>query len=299
MVIVDLWPASSRPYVGGSTNNTVRNLVFGYNGIGRVDGTGQIGGGGGGGAGGRAPFGNLGGPGGVFGGAAGWLRMFGDAVGGQIAWLLPLAGVACAFGLWHWRRDRTRLAAVALWGGWLALYFVIFSNAKGIFHSYYTSAMVPAIGALVGIGGAAALRAMSRRADVALLAAVAVAVTAWVQWVIARRTPTFHEWARWTMVLLVAASVIALVAMSARTVTTRRAGGALGDLAGRTPGHPRCLDAERDDELQPERHAPAGRPAWGRFRSHVRLGRLRPVGWGGRARRVARRISAKASGGTS
>ena len=46
MVTVDLWPSSGRPYVGGSTNNTVRDLVFGYNGIGRVDGQGQIGGGG-------------------------------------------------------------------------------------------------------------------------------------------------------------------------------------------------------------------------------------------------------------
>jgi 4-amino-4-deoxy-L-arabinose transferase-like glycosyltransferase len=229
MVIVDLWPASSRPYVGGSTNNTVRNLVFGYNGIGRVDGSGQLGGGGGG----RAPFGKLGGPGGVFGGGPGWLRMFSDAVGGQIGWLLPLAALAGIFALWFWRRDRTRLAAVALWGGWLVLYFVIFSNAKGIFHSYYTSAMVPAVGALVGIGGAAAWRAMSKRSDVALLAGGAIAVTAWVQWVIARRAPSFHAWARWAMVLLVVVAVMALVALSARTVSPRRAGGALAiSLAG-------------------------------------------------------------------
>jgi 4-amino-4-deoxy-L-arabinose transferase-like glycosyltransferase len=159
--------------------------------------------------------------------------MFGDAVGGQIGWLLPLAALAGGFALWHWRRDRARLAAVALWGGWLALYFVIFSNAKGIFHSYYTSAMVPAVGALVGIGGAAACRAMSKRADVALLAAGAVGITAWVQWVIARRVPGFHPWARWTMVLLVVAAVIALVALSARVLSSRRAGGALAvSLAG-------------------------------------------------------------------
>jgi 4-amino-4-deoxy-L-arabinose transferase-like glycosyltransferase len=159
--------------------------------------------------------------------------MFGDAVGGQIGWLLPLAGLAGAFALWFWRRDRSRLAAVALWGLWLALYFVIFSNARGIFHSYYTSAMVPAVGALVGIGGVAAWRAMSRRSAVALLAAGAVGVTAWVQWVIARRAPGFHPWARWAMVLLVAAAVIALVALSARTVSLNRAAGALAvSLAG-------------------------------------------------------------------
>ena len=139
----------------------MRDLVFGYNGLGRVSGQGQIGGGGGsrGGAspvgfpgGGRlpaggAPGGGFGGPGGVFGGPAGWLRMFSDAVGGQIAWLLPARSARrpCS-PCWVWRRDRVRMAAVALFAGWLGLYFVIFSNAKGIFHSYYTSVMVPAVG---------------------------------------------------------------------------------------------------------------------------------------------------------
>src|SRR5581483_9550751 len=41
MTIVDLTPASSRPYVGGSSNNTERNLIIGYNGVGRVDGQGE------------------------------------------------------------------------------------------------------------------------------------------------------------------------------------------------------------------------------------------------------------------
>jgi len=40
--IVELTPASRRPFVGGSTNNTERNLTFGYNGFGRVEG--QVGG---------------------------------------------------------------------------------------------------------------------------------------------------------------------------------------------------------------------------------------------------------------
>ena len=38
MVVVDAWPASDRPYIGGSTNNTVLDLALGYNGFGRVDG---------------------------------------------------------------------------------------------------------------------------------------------------------------------------------------------------------------------------------------------------------------------
>lgn len=37
-VAVDLTPANQRPYIDGSSNNTVMDLIFGYNGLGRVDG---------------------------------------------------------------------------------------------------------------------------------------------------------------------------------------------------------------------------------------------------------------------
>jgi 4-amino-4-deoxy-L-arabinose transferase-like glycosyltransferase len=223
MFVVDLWPKSSRPYVGGSTNNTVHDLVFGYNGLGRVDGAGQIGGGGP-----RGGFGGLGGAGGVLGGVPGWSRMFSAAVGGQIGWLLPLAAVAIGLSIWVWRRDRHRLATVALWAGWLLLYFVIFSRAKGIFHSYYTSAMGPAIAALVGIGVAAVVRARSK--VLSMVAAAAVLSTGGVQWMLARRTPDFYPSARVAMVLLVAVAVVgAVVAVLVRAGRTARrvAAGAL------------------------------------------------------------------------
>ncbi len=42
IALVELTPASRRPYVGGSTDNTESNLTLGYNGLGRVEG--QIGG---------------------------------------------------------------------------------------------------------------------------------------------------------------------------------------------------------------------------------------------------------------
>jgi hypothetical protein len=49
MIIVDLIPAGSRPYVGGSRDGTVWDLVIGYNGLGRVfGGEGPTFGGGGG-----------------------------------------------------------------------------------------------------------------------------------------------------------------------------------------------------------------------------------------------------------
>src|SRR3954466_16305584 len=79
-VAVSLWPADSRPYIGGSTNGSVWDLILGYNGFGRIPGSQGGGGGGGGGA--------------TFGGSSGLWRMFNEQVGGQIAWLLPLAGIS-------------------------------------------------------------------------------------------------------------------------------------------------------------------------------------------------------------
>ena len=47
-VLVALWPAADRPYIGGSQNNSLWNLIFGYNGFGRLTGNeaGSVGGGG-------------------------------------------------------------------------------------------------------------------------------------------------------------------------------------------------------------------------------------------------------------
>jgi 4-amino-4-deoxy-L-arabinose transferase-like glycosyltransferase len=147
---VQLWPASSRPYIGGSTNNTVMDLVLGYNGFGRLlGGSGNAGGGGG--MGGSAAA-----TGSSFGGATGIGRLFGSEMGNEISWLLPAALVGLVGGLWFTRRaprtDRTR-AALVLWGGWLLVTGVVFSSMQGTIHPYYTVALAPAIAGLVAIGG--------------------------------------------------------------------------------------------------------------------------------------------------
>ena len=49
------------------------------------------------------------------------------------------------------RTDSTR-TALLVWGGWLAVTMLVFSFMQGIFHAYYTVALAPAIGAVVGIG---------------------------------------------------------------------------------------------------------------------------------------------------
>ncbi|MFK0281027.1 ArnT family glycosyltransferase [Streptomyces sp. NPDC090499] len=142
MVIVDLIPASSRPYIGGSTDNTVWDLVIGYNGFGRIFGA-------------SSSVGSQG-NGASFGGSSGLYRMFNDIMGGQISWLIPFAAIALVGGLvLRGRAPRTdaRRAALMLWGGWFVLHFLTFSLAEGTFHPYYVTAMAPGIAALAGAGG--------------------------------------------------------------------------------------------------------------------------------------------------
>src|SRR5256886_12479859 len=72
-----------------------------------------------------------------------------------ISWLIPAAIVLLAVTLLlTFRRPRTDIvrAAFLTWGGVLLLTGAVFSFAQGIIHPYYTVALAPAIGALVGMG---------------------------------------------------------------------------------------------------------------------------------------------------
>ncbi len=98
-------------------------------------------------------------------GATGLFRMFSSSVGDQISWLIPSALILLVAGLWlRGRRPRTdlRRAAYLVWGGWLVVTILVFSFMAGIFHEYYTVALAPAIGALVGMG---AVEAWQRRSS--------------------------------------------------------------------------------------------------------------------------------------
>ena len=93
-----LTPAADRPWVSGTSDNSIWSLILGYNGLGRLFG--QSGGPGGAGGG---PGGGGGGPGGgLFGGDPGPLRLLNEALGGQAGWLL---GVALVGGIGLLARD--------------------------------------------------------------------------------------------------------------------------------------------------------------------------------------------------
>jgi 4-amino-4-deoxy-L-arabinose transferase-like glycosyltransferase len=213
VAVVELWPTSSRPYIGGSQTNSVLELIFGYNGFGRLTGneTGSVTPGGS--AVGRAAAGG----GSQWWGATGIGRMFSASWGGQIAWLLPAALALIAVLFWiSWRSprtDRTRAAAI-LWGGTLLVTLVVFSFGKGIIHEYYSVALAPPIGALVGMGSLALWERRKQLAARLALAAILASSSAWA-FVLLDRSASWNPWLRF--VVLAAGLVTAvLLAMGER-----------------------------------------------------------------------------------
>ncbi|MEW1724449.1 glycosyltransferase family 39 protein [Streptomyces sp. NPDC093109] len=219
VAIVELWPASSRPYIGGSQNNSFLELTFGYNGLGRINGneTGSVGGGGGGGGGGTGQWGET-----------GIGRMFNSEIGGQISWLLPAALVLLVAGLVITRkaaRTDTARAAFLVWGSALLMTMGVFSFMAGIFHQYYTVALAPYIAAVVGMGVA---MLWEERNHIAASAALAVATAGTAVWayVLLNRTPDYLPWLRWAVLIggLVAAVGLLLAGRLGRQLALAAAG---------------------------------------------------------------------------
>jgi 4-amino-4-deoxy-L-arabinose transferase-like glycosyltransferase len=198
VLVVELWPAADRPFIGGSQTNSALELVFGYNGFGRLTGNevGSVGGGAGGGW-----------------GQTGLTRLFGSEFGGQVAWLLPAALIAFGALLWWTRRsprtDALR-AATLVWGAWLLVTGLTFSLMAGIIHPYYAVVLAPPIAALVGLGGAVLWRDRARLAA-RLLLAVLVAASACEAFALLRRTSGWQPWLAWTVLALGVVAVIGLL----------------------------------------------------------------------------------------
>ncbi len=141
------WPLTTvlvasgkRPWLSGTSDDSIWSLIVGYNGAGRV--TGQAGGGGG-----------MGGGSGIFGGSAGLLRLFNESLSGQIGWLLggAVAVLVVGFTMTRGRRD-PRLHWLVAVCGWLLVAGGVFSVASGIFHPYYVSLLAPPVALLIGAG---------------------------------------------------------------------------------------------------------------------------------------------------
>lgn len=250
MVAVDLTPASQRPFVGSSTNNSELGLTFGYNGFGRVSG-------------------QKGGPGAVanrevlpqvdanastsapltvpaplprpspdtqpkiartitagpvaFGTAPGALRLFRSGFGDQGAWMLVFALIGLiALALTHPVRRDPKLAATIVFGGFLICEAGFLSLSKGIVHPYYLSALAPGTAVMVGVGVDAIPRLGHPQSQ--LLGFAAVLGNAAVQVALLRHA---HYLALWQALLLPAAAVAALIAMRRRSLSASALVGAL------------------------------------------------------------------------
>lgn len=231
----DWWPGA-KPYMGGSTDGTAWNLIFGYNGFGRIFGDeGNFGPGGGGGprtGGADLPAGMTmpSGMGGMFGGGdTGLGRMFSSSVGGQISWLLPLSlFVLVVVAIQGVLRkvakqpgDPARRAGWFAWGSWLVVTALVFSYAQGIWHPYYTTMLAPAIAAISAAGLAHFWRAYRDGGGFGWLLPAAVVLTAAWAFVLAGREPSWHGWTRWAVLATGVVTVVAL--LGARLVEARRA----------------------------------------------------------------------------
>ena len=220
-VLVWLTPAGSRPWVSGTSDNSIWSLIVNYNGAGRV--TGQAGGPGGG-AGGPG-----GGAGGVFGGPTGVFRLLDSTLGAQAGWLLGFAlvsGVAVAIGS-RLRRGDARTGWLVATGGAFLGCAVTFSAASGIFHPYYVSLLAPFTAALVGGGVGQFLRA---ERSTLWLAPAAVVLGGFVELVVINNTSGAPAWAKTVIIVTGIASVAAMVAAASPRVRMVALGVALAGL---------------------------------------------------------------------
>jgi 4-amino-4-deoxy-L-arabinose transferase-like glycosyltransferase len=193
VLAVVLTPAADRPYVGGSQNNSILNLIFGYNGFGRLDGSesGSVGG--------HATTAGSG-----MWGPTGLTRLFNSEFGNMMSWLLPAAlvmgAVLLVVTVRATRTDRER-AALLLWGGTLVGTGLVISLAKGIIHPYYTVALAPPLAGLVGISAVGLWQRRSSWVGRAGLAAALAVTVAWGATLLSR-TPTWFPSLRYVLIVV-------------------------------------------------------------------------------------------------
>jgi 4-amino-4-deoxy-L-arabinose transferase-like glycosyltransferase len=229
VALTALWPGR-KPFIGGSDDGTVWNLVVGYNGFGMLFGQST---GGGGGA--------------VAGGEPGLLRMFGAKNGGQISWLIPLALcallVAVVAGARRWwmsppaadlprpSADRTYRAGWLLWGCWLLVVMVVFSYQE-VALPYYTIELAPAVAALAGAGLVVLWRYYQKPSGAGwLLLPAGIALTAAWAWVLITRDSSWHGWLRYPVAAVGAVAVLGLFAARWGPGFPRRMAGTAGVVA--------------------------------------------------------------------
>jgi 4-amino-4-deoxy-L-arabinose transferase-like glycosyltransferase len=213
-VLVWLTPAASRPWISGTSDNSIWSLIWEYNGFGRLEGQ----------TGGPASFG---GGGGNFGGETGPLRLLNESLGGQAGWLLGAAlagGIGIAI-LSRLRRADPRTGWIVAVGGGFGITAVAFSFAGGIFHPYYTSLLAPFAAALVGatVGQVLAAERGGESVAARIIGAAAIGLGAIVELVVIDHSATDLDWLGAPLVIVAVTAVVGL--LFAEPVAVRLGGG--------------------------------------------------------------------------
>jgi 4-amino-4-deoxy-L-arabinose transferase-like glycosyltransferase len=163
--------------------------------------------------------------------------MFSSSIGDQVSWLIPSALILLVAGVvLRGRRPRTdlRRAAYLVWGGWLVVTMLVFSLMAGIFHEYYTVALAPAIGALVGMGAVEAWERRSSSIGTIALAAATAAAAVW-GFVLLSGTTAYSDWLRVSVLAVGLAAALLILAtawLHTRAVPFVLAGALVAALAG-------------------------------------------------------------------
>jgi len=269
--VVDLTPSAQRPFVGSTFNNTETQLIFGYNGFGRVGGqqggpsstkrypaTAQ------------PPLVRPGGDeatspaerqflathhrpprsvrtavkpkasgrqrAGVVAFASSTLspiRIFGKGLGDQAGWIVPLAllGFVALLIAVRRRADR-RAAGLFVLGGWFLVELAALDFSKGIVHPYYSSALGPGLAAIAGAGAVALAALVRAKQPRTALLGYALVTVAMVGTVAAQLyLIQRYHYPLWWRIPLVVICAAALVAIP---LVRARAGWALGAAIGAT-----------------------------------------------------------------
>jgi 4-amino-4-deoxy-L-arabinose transferase-like glycosyltransferase len=204
MLYVTAQPKAGRPYVDGSSSDSLFQQVFDYNGFGRIDQPSP-----------NAVLFETIGLGRLPSSAPGPTRMLTGPFGLDSGWLIPAAVAIAGIGLVARRREPRGdpfRASLVLWGTWLVVLLVVFSISSTI-NSYYTAALTPAIGGLIGTGIALAWARRSSLLVRGLAAAIVVGSAIYAAWLLPDTGTGLPGWLGTTVVAL-GASVAALVVVS-------------------------------------------------------------------------------------
>jgi 4-amino-4-deoxy-L-arabinose transferase-like glycosyltransferase len=235
VVLTLLWPASSRPYIAGSTDNNFMNLVLGYNGFARVLGRNHMGFSPpaqvvGSAAGAQLRLGRQGGSGAFGNQSQGWSRLFSGEFGFEIGWLVPAALLATVLVVVSRgrapRTDPTRAAAI-LFGGWLMVDGLVLSYMHGAIHAYYCLSIAPPAAAMFAIGVHGLWQHREKWLYRGGLAVLIGGTGVWSWWLLGRNAGWLPG-LRWTILAVAVVATIALLAPWTAETRRRLALGTLG-----------------------------------------------------------------------